>query len=73
MALGQLTLPMSNAAVDRVFSQVTLTKTHLRDRSSTETLENVLHVKYGLRRKGQCCTDFDPSEAFLGKFTSDIK
>lgn len=73
VALAMLTLPMSNAAVERVFSQVTLTKTDLRNRMGIDTLENVLHVKYGLRRNGKCCcTDFQPSEAFFEKFTSDV-
>ncbi|KAH9362007.1 hypothetical protein HPB48_014946 [Haemaphysalis longicornis] len=70
IAISLLTLPVSNAAIERVLSQVTLTKTGLRDRMSIETLENILHVKFGLTRGGKCCKDFTPSDIFLDRFNT---
>ncbi|XP_064488440.1 uncharacterized protein LOC135400538 [Ornithodoros turicata] len=72
LALSLLTLPLSNASVERVFSQVALTKTDIRNRMSHNTLENTLHVKFALRKDGGCCKDFVPSDEFLRKFTSEI-
>lgn len=73
LARSLLSLPVSsNAAVERVFSQVTLTKTDLRNRMSNETLEALLHVKFGLARNGGCCKNFRPGKEFLSRFSSTI-
>lgn len=47
-----LALPHSNAAVERVFSQVSLIKTDLRNSLKTASLVSLLHVKNGLHTAG---------------------
>ncbi|KAG0431712.1 hypothetical protein HPB47_021539 [Ixodes persulcatus] len=73
-ALGTalLTLPMSNAAVERVFSQVSLTKSDLRNRLSHSTLESILFVKFAFLGKKECCKDFKPTEEFFVRFNSQV-
>ncbi|KAH7950534.1 hypothetical protein HPB49_025510 [Dermacentor silvarum] len=72
LALSLLALPLSNAAVERVFSQVSLTKNDLRNRMSNVTLQALLHVKFGLAESGDCCKDFQPDEQFLTRFNSAV-
>ncbi len=43
-----LCLPLSNAEVERVFSQVTEVKSKLRTNIKTELLESILYCKFGL-------------------------
>ena len=47
-----LTLPHSNAAVERIFSQVRLIKTDLRNSLKPCSLVSLLHLKNGLSRAG---------------------
>jgi len=54
-ALSLLALPLSNADVERVFSQVNLVKSKTRNRLSNSTLSGILRVRYGLRRQSICC------------------
>ena len=61
-SLSLLAMPLSNADVERVFSQMSLVKSKLRNRMGQETLSSILHIKYGLRRQGICCKDFAPSQ-----------
>lgn len=61
-ALSLLAMPLSNADVKQVFSQMSLVKSKLRNRSSA------LHIKYGPRRQGIRCQDFVPSQETLQRF-----
>lgn len=54
-ALNLLSLPYSNADVERVFSQLNLVKNKLRNRMSADTTNAILDIRYGLKRSGQCC------------------
>lgn len=47
--LNILCLPVSNAEVESVFIQVKILKTDLRNRLSTDTLANLLHIKFIVR------------------------
>lgn len=71
VAFALLCLPVSNAAVERVFSLVTVTKTDHRNKLSVRTLEMILHVRCGLKEYG-CCNNFEPSPRFLEKFNSAV-
>ena len=57
-ALKILIFPHSNAQVERIFSQLNVTKSKLRDKLCTSTVNAILHVKYGLRRHGKCFKDY---------------
>lgn len=72
MVFALLCLPASNAAVERVFSLVTVTKTDHRNKLTVRNLEMILHVRCGLKEYFGCCNNFKPSERFLEKFNSAV-
>lgn len=69
-ALSLLAMPLSNADVERVFSQMAIIKCKLRNRMGQETLSSILHVRYGLRMQCKCCKDFQPTKEMLQRFNS---
>lgn len=71
-ALSLLAIPVSNASVERVFSQMNLVKNKLRNRMQHKSLENTLHVRAFMQRSGICCNSFTPTEGMLSQFTKDI-
>ncbi|KAK8372256.1 hypothetical protein O3P69_015596 [Scylla paramamosain] len=71
-ALSMLSLPISNASVERVFSQMNLIKNKLRNRMQHKSLENTLHVRAFMNRNNMCCREFDPTQEMLSMFTKDI-
>ena len=58
LALTVLTLPHSNADVERIFSHMNIVKSKLRNRLSIKSLNALLTIRYGLRRNGSCCYDY---------------
>ncbi|XP_062141089.1 uncharacterized protein LOC133849197 isoform X1 [Drosophila sulfurigaster albostrigata] len=58
-ALSLLSMPWSNAEVERVFSQMNNVKTKLRNRMAVETLNSILHIRYGLRRANKSCHNYE--------------
>ena len=66
-ALMILSLPHSNADVERAFSQVNIIKNKLRNRMKVFTLNNILTIKYGLKRLGKCCHEYDLPTQVLKK------
>ena len=54
-AVSVLSLPHSNAEVERVFSQMSVVKSKLRNRMSLQTLNSILYVRYGLKLCGEAC------------------
>ncbi|XP_078509628.1 uncharacterized protein LOC144769412 [Lissotriton helveticus] len=71
-AIKLLTLPISNAQVERVFSQMTLLKNENRNRMGLKLLSNILNIKFGLKRNGLNSSSFKPSAELLAKFNSCI-
>ena len=59
---GLLSLPLSNADVER---QVNIIKSKTRNRMISSTLSGILHVRYGMKRQGICCTQFTPTSDML--------
>ena len=51
-ALSLLSLTLSNADVERVFSQVNIIKSKTCNRIISSTLSGILHVRYGMKRQG---------------------
>ncbi|MGH0175817.1 UNVERIFIED_CONTAM: hypothetical protein FKN15_071681 [Acipenser sinensis] len=64
-ALALMAKPLSNVDVERIFSQINIVKSKLRNRLGQKALTSVLHVRYGLRRLGMCCKDFQPTKGML--------
>lgn len=54
-AVSVLSLPHSNAEVERLFSQMSVIKNKLRNRMSLQTLSSILYIRYGLRLAGDAC------------------
>lgn len=57
-AVSLLSLPHSNAEVERLFSQMNVVKSKLRNRMVLKTLNAILTIRSGLKRMGKCCSDF---------------
>jgi len=71
-AIRLLTLPISNAHVERAFSQVTLLKDDTRNRMGLPLLSSLLDVRSGLSRNGWTSATFKPPRQMLGRFDSSI-
>lgn len=66
-ATALLSLPFSNASVERAFSIYSILKNKLRNRLSPEMLQCLMMVRYTLQRQGSCI-NFKPTPAMLKKF-----
>lgn len=71
-ALRVLTLPVSNAVVERVFSVMNTIKTKLRNRMSMDMLVSLIRIKLHCRVKKICCINFTPTKAMLNLFNDSI-
>lgn len=60
-----LSLPHSNASVERIFSQLRRIKTDMRNSLKEESLVGLLHTKYGLKRKGITSDQLQVSEQLI--------
>lgn len=58
-ALSVLVLPHANADVERVFSQMNIVKTKLRNRMETKMANAILGIRAGLRRNDKCCYNYE--------------
>ena len=67
-----LTLPISNAHVERAFSQVALIKDDTRNRMGLPLLTSIMHVRSGLSRTGLTSGTFKPPRRLLGRFNSSM-
>lgn len=60
-----LVLPWSNADVERLFSQMNIVKTKLRNRMGPKLLDSILTIRSGLKRNKVCCADYKLPEEVL--------
>lgn len=68
-----LSLPHSNADVERVFSQMNVVKSKLRNRMDLSTLKAILCIRYSLRRLGLDSVDYELPQSVISKIgTTDI-
>lgn len=65
-------LPHSSANVERIFSQVNLNKTKVRNRLENDSLEGILYTKDYLKLKKSNCYDTEISSNLLKMLNSDI-
>lgn len=68
LAVALLSLPFSNAAVERGFSIVNVIKDKLRNKTSIKTADAIMRVRFLLK---DGCTKFEPSPKMLQKFNSE--
>lgn len=65
-----LTLPMSNAAVERVFSVMNASKDKMRNRMATEMLNALLMIKSHCYANQFCCRNFVCTQQMLENFNN---
>lgn len=70
-AINILSLPFSNAVVERVFSLMNSFKTKSRNRLHVETIESILRLKIFLLNNKICCKDFAVTKEMLQRFNSN--
>ncbi|KAI8115040.1 hypothetical protein CVS40_12684 [Lucilia cuprina] len=63
--LKLLSLPWSNAEVERVFSQINLVKTYLRNKMHLSIVTSILSIRFGLKRIDKCCFEYDVPNNYL--------
>ena len=68
LAFALLSLPISNASVERVFSIVNIVKDKLRNNLAVLMVEAILHTRCTSQID---CTQFKPSKAMLKRFNSE--
>ena len=71
-AFAMLCLPLSNASVERMFSQMALIKTKLRNRMKQPLLESIMHIRAYMSRNGFCCNKFKPTRDMFRRFDARI-
>ena len=67
MAVSILSLPHSNAEVERLFSQLNIVKNKLRSSLSLKSVNAVLAVRNGLKRLEKDCYMYDIPKSVLEK------
>ena len=65
-----LSLPHSSATVERIFSQINLNKTKIRNKLSTETLSGIMHTKK-LLKSSISCFNFEIKPEMFTKYKSE--
>lgn len=58
-AIKLLSFPHSNAEDERTFSAMNLCKSKIRNRLSLNSVNTILHIKYGLHRKDTCGNKYE--------------
>ncbi|KAL4719405.1 hypothetical protein ACJJTC_015099, partial [Scirpophaga incertulas] len=59
LALTVISLPHSNAEIERIFSAMNMTKSKLRNRMSLKSLNSILMIKYSLKRTNKTCYNYE--------------
>ena len=70
LAIGLLSLPFSNATVERAFSLVNVIKNKIRNRLAIHSTDAILRVRFHLMDIG--CVNFRPTEKMFKKFNSKM-
>ena len=66
-AISMLVLPHSNAEVERVFSQMNIVKSKLRNRMETQMANAILAIRAGLKRSGKSCFEYEIPDTVVAK------
>ncbi|XP_018397609.1 PREDICTED: uncharacterized protein LOC108775676 [Cyphomyrmex costatus] len=68
--LTLLSLPTSNAVVERVFSIMNAVKTKTRNRILIKILDSIIRIRINLYAHGICCNNFVVTKSMLADFNS---
>ncbi|CAI6370390.1 unnamed protein product [Macrosiphum euphorbiae] len=60
-----LVLPGSNAEVERLFSQMNVVKSKLRNQMRPKLLDAILSTRAGLKRNSVCCSEYNLPKSVL--------
>ncbi|CAD6238482.1 GSCOCG00012538001-RA-CDS [Cotesia congregata] len=71
-ALRALSLPTSNADVERVFSVMALIKTKCRNRMLIDMLVSLMRIRIHMRVFKLCCKNYMPTDDMVKRFTSQL-
>lgn len=66
-AVMLLTLPISNAEVERLFTQLNLIKTKIRNKLSITTTNSILRIRYSLKQYNKYCHNYDDIPNYIIK------
>lgn len=67
-----LSLPSSNASVERSFSLMNVIKSKLRNRMMLKLLNSIMLVRGCFNSNGVCCKTFQPTKDMLDRFNSKM-
>lgn len=67
-----LSMPSSNAIVERVFSVMNAVKNRTRNKIQYSMLDALLRIRLRMTFSENCCKSFNPSKAMFQKFKSEI-
>ncbi|KAK3919988.1 SCAN domain-containing protein 3 [Frankliniella fusca] len=70
--LALLSLPLSNAVVERLFSLLAVVENKQRNCLSVPMLEAILRIREHLRASRKCCKTFQPTAAMVSNFNSAV-
>lgn len=65
IALKALTLPISNAVVERIFSFMAANQTKQRNKMQIEMFDALIRVKVHLKVINRCCSTFRPPKDMI--------
>lgn len=68
LALALLSLPISNATVEKAFSVYNVIKSHIRNKLSLDIMQAIMMVRYYLSTDNITYVNFKPTEAMIKKF-----
>lgn len=71
-SLNLLILPHSTADCERIFSQVNLIKTKIRNSLSNESINGTLLAKQHILNEAGSCANFKPNNEMMAKRTSNV-
>ncbi|KAH0557460.1 hypothetical protein KQX54_006348 [Cotesia glomerata] len=71
-ALRALSLPTSNADVERVFSVMAVIKTKCRNRMLIDMLVSLMRIRIHMRVFKLCCKNYMPTDDMVKRFTSQM-